>query len=80
MENINSFIDRLANSFETSTRESFSPETKYRLLSDWDSLAALSIIAMVNSVYGIQMKGEDIRSSVTVQDLYNLVKSRVNSK
>lgn len=79
MENIETFVDRIADSFESSGRENFNSETKYRTLPDWDSLAALSIIAMANSVYGIQLKGEDIRKSETINDLYNLIKNRIGS-
>jgi acyl carrier protein len=37
-------------------------------------MVALSIIAMVDDEYGITIKGDDIRKSETVEDLFNIVK------
>ena len=39
-------------------------------------LMSLSIIAMVDEEYGIRIKGDDIKLSETIQDLYNIVRSR----
>jgi acyl carrier protein len=37
----------------------------------------LSIIAMIDEEYDVVLKGDDMRSAVTVEDLYNIVCSRV---
>ena len=47
--------------------------TKFRELDEWSSLIALSVIAMVDEVYGITINGEDIRSSQTISDLFNRI-------
>ena len=49
---------------------------EYKNLDEWSSLIALSIIAMVDEEYDVALKGDDIRNTVTIEDLYNLVKSR----
>lgn len=54
----------------------FTPETKFHDLDEWTSLTALSIIAMVDDEYDVRIKGDDIRNSVTIEDLYNIVASR----
>lgn len=53
-----------------------SAETKFRELDEWSSLIALSVIAMVDEVYGITINGEDIRSSQTISDLFNRIADR----
>jgi acyl carrier protein len=37
-------------------------------------MTALSIIAMVNDEYDVTIKGDDIRKSTTIEDLFNIVK------
>ena len=37
---------------------------------------ALSVIAMVDEEYDVTIKGDDIRNSNTVEDLFNAVKSK----
>ncbi|WP_417186450.1 acyl carrier protein [Bacteroides sp.] len=53
-----------------------SVETKFRELDEWSSLIALSVIAMVDEVYGITINGEDIRNSQTIGDLFNRIKNK----
>ena len=37
---------------------------------------ALSVIAMADEECGVVLKGEDIRNARTIEDLYNVVKSK----
>jgi len=39
-------------------------------------LMALSIIAMVDEEYEVALKGDDIRSANTLEDLFNIVKNK----
>lgn len=67
------FIENFAAQFDDTTVEMLHAETKFRELEEWSSLIALSIIAMVDEVYGITLSGEDIRCSQTIGDLFNKV-------
>jgi acyl carrier protein len=49
--------------------------TIFRNLEEWDSLTALSLIAMVDEVYSVKLTGEDIKNSVTLQDIFNKINS-----
>lgn len=51
----------------------FTPETSYRELEEWSSLIALSILAMVDEEYDVQLKGDEMRSTQTIQELFDLV-------
>lgn len=74
---LKNFIDDFASQFEETDTESFSETTKFKSLDEWSSLLALSVIAMVDEEYNVKIKGEDIRSSSTIEELYNIVKSRM---
>lgn len=78
--NIQDFIENFAAQFDDTEAEVFTPETKFRELDEWSSLTALSIIAMVDDEYDIIIKGNDILSSETIQDLYGIVEKAVQSK
>ncbi|MFN7906026.1 MAG: acyl carrier protein [Pseudobdellovibrionaceae bacterium] len=45
-------------------------------LAQWDSLAVVSIIAMLDNDYNLWLSGNDIRESKTVGDLF----SKINRK
>lgn len=48
------------------------PETEFASL-DWDSVAALSFIAMVDEEFGKEVKGAQIKNFVTIQDALNVM-------
>lgn len=73
---IKDFIQNFADQFEDTDASVIKAETEFKNLDEWSSLLALSIIAMVDEEYSVMLKGEDIRNSNTVEDLFNVVKSR----
>ena len=74
---LNKFIENFASQFDETGASVFTAETAYRDLDDWSSMQALSIIAMVDEEYGVKIKGDDIRNSETIQQLFEIVKSRL---
>ena len=70
------FIKNFADQFEETDSNEIKAETVYKKLDEWSSLTALSIIAMVDEEYDITIKGEDIKNSETVEDLYYIVISK----
>lgn len=75
---IKTFIENFADQFEDTDASVFTAETKYRELDEWSSLIALSILAMVDEEYDVQLKGEEMRSTNTIQELYDLVASKLD--
>lgn len=73
---LNDFIKNFASQFEETDANLFAAKTNYKELDEWSSLLTLSIIAMVDEEYGIIIKGEDIRNSQTIAELFELVKSK----
>ena len=70
------FIENFAAQFDDTDASEIKAETVFKELDEWSSLIALSVIAMADEEYDVTLKGEDIRTSNTVEDLYNLIKSR----
>lgn len=73
---LNEFIKNFADQFDETDAAEIRPETKFKELDEWSSLIALSVIAMVDDEYDVALKGNDISNSETVEDLFNIVKSR----
>ena len=70
------FIENFANQFDDTDASEIKAETVFKELDEWSSLIALSVIAMVDEEYDITIKGDDIRNSNTVEDLFNTVKAK----
>ncbi len=70
------YIKNFANQFEETDPSVFTKDTVFKDLDEWSSLTALSIIAMVDEEYGVTLKGDDIRSANTLEDLFNIVKNK----
>ena len=71
------FIENFAAQFDDTDASEIKAETVFKELDEWSSLIALSVIAMADEEYEVTLKGEDIRTSHTVEDLFNLIKSRI---
>ena len=76
MKSLNEFVELFAEQFDDTDVNDIQATTEFKKLDEWSSLLALSLIAMVDEEFGITVKGEDIRNSITVEDLYKAVKSK----
>lgn len=74
---IKEFISKFADQFDDTDSSVFTTETKFRELEEWSSLVALSIIAMVDEEYDVQLKGDEMRKAETISDLFEIVKSKI---
>lgn len=74
---IKEFIQNFAEQFDETDVNEFKPETVFHDLEEYSSLAALSIIAMINEEYDVTLKGDDMSAAVTIEDLFNIVKSKM---
>jgi beta-oxyacyl-[acyl-carrier protein] reductase len=68
------FLENFANLFDETDASEITLLTEFRNLDEWSSLIALSVIAMVDEEYDVKLKGDDIKSATTVEDLFNIVK------
>jgi hypothetical protein len=76
--NIKEFIKNVADQFDDSELTHFSELTNFKEIEEYSSLTALNIISMVDDEYNVYLKGDDIRTSQTILDLYKIVESKVN--
>jgi acyl carrier protein len=70
---MNDFYAQLSDVLELDQIE---PSQVLRDLPEWDSLAALSVIAMINSNYRITVSAAELRASETAEALQQLVAAK----
>jgi acyl carrier protein len=73
---MNEFLVKLAGILET---ETVKDADDLKAFPQWDSLAVLSVIAMLDSDYGVNLHASDFQQVTTAVDLWNLVQSKKRS-
>lgn len=74
---LDDFIQNFAEQFDETDASVFTPETVFHELEEYSSLIALSIIAMIDEELGVTIGANEMRSSVTIKDLYDQVMAKV---
>lgn len=70
---MNEFLQKLAGILEV---EAVNEGDDLKAFPSWDSLAVLSVIAMLDSNYGVNLRAADFQTVKTAADLWNLVQSK----
>ena len=73
---IKTFIEKFAEIFDDTDVSTLTPETKFRELDEWSSLAALGVIALADEEFDVELSGAEMRSANTIQELFNLITSK----
>ncbi|MDY0281823.1 MAG: acyl carrier protein [Salinivirgaceae bacterium] len=69
------FIENFKETLEIEGRE-LNLTDKFRDYSEWDSLAYLSVVAMLDEEYGVIVETADFKKLITINDLIEEVKKR----
>ena len=73
----NEFLKNFVAQFDDTDASEFTMETKFRELEEWSSLNALAILNMISKKYNIVLKADEMRTTNTVQELFDLVQSKL---
>lgn len=76
---INEFIQKLEGEFEDIPKGTLKPTTKITDIEGWGSMHALIVIALVDTEYGVTIKGDELRKIQSVQELYDMVVAKQNN-
>ena len=77
MKSLEEFVELFAEHFDETDASEITAQTVFHDVDEWSSLIGLSVIAMVDEEFDITLKGDDVKTSVTVEDLYNKVVSKL---
>jgi len=70
------FIEKFIEAIEIEDASAVTGTTCFRNIEEWDSLAALSTISMIDDEFGVTINNKDLRSVETLDELYRLVTER----
>ena len=73
---ISNFIENFIEQFEEEPTCELSKETAFRELDGWSSIVALSVMAMVDEEYDVQLTADEMRKANTIGDLFNTIVSK----
>ena len=71
------FISDIASQFDDTDRSVFTADTRFKTLDEWSSLTALALIGVIDEEYDIVLKGDDIRQADTIEELFQIVQSKL---
>ena len=77
MKTLEEFVALFSEQFDDTDPSEITAATVFHDLDEYSSLIGLSIIAMVDEEFDVALKGDDVKNSVTVEDLYNRVISKL---
>jgi len=75
---IDDFIIKFKSIFEDGEKLVIAPHTEFRALEDWDSLAALGFITMMDAEYDVKITANEIKAAKTIQELFQLAEAKTH--
>lgn len=75
---IEDFLAELGPVLQGETPVTLSPDTVFRDLPAWDSVAVLAVLAVVDGGFGVQLSAADLNRCRTVADLYRLAVAKAS--
>ena len=71
------FLNLLAEDvFEETEKGEITKDTIFVDLVEWDSLTALSLIAMIDQEYDVKITGDEINSAKTLEDIFDIMQTK----
>ena len=77
-QGLEKFIDLFSELFEDTEKTAFTPDCRFKDLDEWSSLIVISVVGMVDEEYGVSLRGDDVKLSDTISDLYNVVVNKTD--
>lgn len=68
---INEFIEKFAEAIEVEDASSLNANTEFRDLAEWNSLAYLSVIALLDEEFDVQIEMADFKKLKTIQEIFD---------
>lgn len=67
------FVKNFASIFDEIEDNELTMDTEFRNIDEWSSLTALALLAVIDEEYDVKLTNNDLKNSVTVRDIYNIV-------
>ena len=71
------FIKNFAAQWDETEMSEFTQECVFHELEEWSSLTGLAILNMIAKKYGVKVAPAELKSCVTIKDVFDLVQSKI---
>lgn len=75
--NIDEFIKKIEEEFDDLEAGKLKPQSEFRKELEWNSINALIMISLIDTEFDIQVTADDLRKSITVNDLFKVIISKI---
>lgn len=75
---ISSFMNNLSVTLDDFNEEAARADANFEDFANWDSLAALSVIVMINMEYEVEVSGTELKQCSTPNQLFEMIRSKKN--
>jgi len=72
---VQKFVELFANAIEVEAG-TLTPQTVFKDLAVWDSLCALSVIAMIDESFNVTVGGTELEKAASLADLWAVVQAK----
>lgn len=72
------FLHKVLDALEIETPSDISLESDFHDFDEWSSMSGMRLIAMIESEYGVLLSPLEIRTSSSINDLYNIINIKIN--
>lgn len=73
---LNEFVANFADLFDDTDASEITSSCVFHDLEEWSSLIGMSIIAFAKTEYNKTISGAELRTCVTVEDVFNLINNK----
>lgn len=70
------FVEQFAEQFDDTDASEITETCAFHDLDEWSSLIGMAVIALARTQYGKSITGTELKSCVTVEDVFNLIKNK----
>ena len=76
--NIEEFLSKFEGCFDGIEVGTLLADTQFRNLETWDSLTALTLLAMIDSDYDVAISASELRMCNKASEIFDLIKKKKN--
>ncbi|MFT4901632.1 MAG: acyl carrier protein [Lentimonas sp.] len=76
---VDKFIEQFSGALDELPEGPLSPGVRFKELKAWDSLAVLTVTDEIDIEYGVILRKSDFAEQNTIEELYQLVRSKQSS-
>ena len=68
---IKEFVEKFAEAIDLENSSVLNPNTEFRTLDEWDSVAYMSVIAMLDEEFDVQIEMAEFKQLTTIQEIFD---------